>query len=248
MANEIVVEDKKPLSFSESLYLSLEEIKDALVPTFNTERFIQNAIALLNDNEQLRNYAKQYGTAQIKMALIKSAILDLSALNKECYLIPYGSQMNFQIDYRGAVKLCKRYSTRPIKDIYAKVVRKGDEFEEKIVNGEEQFDFKPIPFSDEPIVGAFAVVIYEDGGVLVDTMTKKQLDTTKSKARTKNVWNDFEEEMVRKTVLHRIAKRITFEFYNTQQYKYFNEDVAADFTQQTTTTTASVNSLLEEGE
>ena len=70
MANEIVVEEKKPLSFSESLNFSLEEIKDALVSTFNKERFVQNALALLNDNEQLRNFAKQYGTTQIKMANI----------------------------------------------------------------------------------------------------------------------------------------------------------------------------------
>lgn len=244
MANEIVVEDKKQ-SFGEVLSVSLDQHSQAFPISFNKERCVQNAVAFLNDNEQLRNYAKQYGTRQIMLGIIKSAILDVSPMNKECYLIPYGSQLNFMLDYRGAVKVAKKYSIRPIKDIYAKVVREGDEFHEEVVDGEERFEFKPIPFSDAPIVGAFAVCIFQDGGVLVDTMTKKQLDMTRSKARTKNVWNDFEEEMVRKTVLHRISKRIQLDFDNPEQLKTFNEDGGADFAE-SPAPKASVNALLEE--
>lgn len=240
--NELVVEEKKPLTFSESLNLALMDSSGALPVDFNKERFVQNAIALLNDNDQLKNYAKQYGTTQIKLGLMKSAILGLSALNKECYLIPYGPQLNFMVDYRGATKLCRKYSVKPIKEIYAKVVREGDEFQECIVDGHESFTFKPLPFNDGAIVGAFAVCLYEDGTMLIDVMTKKQIDTTKSKARTKNVWNDFEEEMTKKTVLHRLTKHIQIDFDNAEQRKYFEEDNLADFREEPQK--ASLNDLM----
>lgn len=246
--NELVVEEKKPLSFSESLSLTLEQSGAALPIDFNKERFVQNAIALLNDNGQLKDFAKQYGTSQIKLGLMKSAILGLSALNKECYLIPYGSQLNFMVDYRGATKLCRKYSVKPIKEIYAKVVREGDEFQEQIIDGHESFTFKPLPFNDGEIVGAFAVCLFEDGTMLIDVMTKKQIDTTKSKARTKNVWNEFPEEMTKKTVLHRLTKHIQIDFESAEQKKYFEEDNLADFKEEPKK--ASLNDLMdaEEGE
>ena len=58
--------------------------------------------------------------------LLKGAFLGLDFFNGECYAIPYGNQCQFQTDYKGEIKLCKRYSSNPIQDIYAKVVREGD--------------------------------------------------------------------------------------------------------------------------
>ncbi len=57
--------------------------------------------------------------------------------------------MEFQTDYKGERKLMKQYSVRPIKDIYAKVVREGDEFEEIIEKGIPTINFRPKPFSNE---------------------------------------------------------------------------------------------------
>ena len=101
MANEVAKKD----SFSEQLTTSLTVVKDALPKELNIQRFVQNAVALLNDNQTLMDFAKKHGTMQIKQGLMKSAYLGLDAINKECYLIPYGNQLNFMIDYRGNVKL-----------------------------------------------------------------------------------------------------------------------------------------------
>ena len=60
---------------------------------------------------------------------------------------------------RGEIKLCKRYSSNPIQDIYAKVVREGDKFEEVIENGKQYVNFRPKTFSNGEIIGAFAVVL-----------------------------------------------------------------------------------------
>ena len=212
-------EPKKELTFSDNLRNELTNVQDALPKDFNKERFVQNALALLNDNP---NIAK-YGQAQIIGGLMKGAYLGLDFYSKECYLVPYGNQLNYQTDYRGAKKLAKKYSIRPIKDIYAKLVREGDSFEEKIVSGEQTFDFKPLPFNDGKIIGAFAVCLYADGGMQYDTMSLADLENTRksSKASNSPAWKNFTGEMYKKTVLHRLCKHIELDFENPTQQNTF---------------------------
>lgn len=239
MANELAKKD----TFSTQLTTSLVEVKEALPQDFNISRFVQNAVALLNENTQLMDFAKKHGTGQIKQGLMKGAYLGLDAMNKECYLIPYGSQLNFMIDYRGNVKLAKKYSIRPIKDIYAKLVREGDDFEETIINGEPSVNFKPKAFNDGKIVGAFAVCLFADGGMVYDTMSLADLENTRksSKASNSPAWKNFTGEMYKKTVLHRLCKHIELEFDNPRQNELFVEDVAIE-----TDTQAIVEMEIEE--
>ena len=131
-------------TFSVALTNELESQKAALPADFNIPRFVQNSIALLNGNDTLADFAKKHGTAQIKQGLLRGAYLGLDALNSEMYLIPYGSQLNFMPSYKGMTKLAQKYSTRPIKSIYAKVVRDGDTFEEVIERGEPSINFKAV--------------------------------------------------------------------------------------------------------
>ena len=122
---------QKPKTFDMALMEKLDSVNDALPKDFNKQRFVQNTLALIHDNPKLMEYKQ----SEIMSGLMKGATLGLDFFNKEAYLVPYGSQLNYQTDYRGAKKLAKKYSIRPIKDIYAKLVREGDEFEEVIENG-----------------------------------------------------------------------------------------------------------------
>lgn len=206
-------------SFSVALTDKLESVSEALPQDFNKARFVQNALALLNDNPALQ----KYNQPQLMAGLLKGAYLGLDFYSKECYLIPYGNQLNYQTDYRGAKKLAKKYSIRPIKDIYAKLVREGDEFEEVIVNGEQGINFKPKPFNDGKIIGAFAVCLYTDGGMQYDTMSIADLENTRksSKASNSPAWKNFTGEMYKKTVLHRLCKHIELDFENPTQQNAF---------------------------
>jgi len=222
MANEVA--KKNEPQFSVMLMERLDSVDDALPNGFNKARFVQNAISLLNDNPALQKYSK----AQLITGLLKGAYLGLDAYNKECYLIPYGNQLQFQIDYRGAKKLAKKYSIRPIKDIGAKIVREGDRFEETLVGGQASFEFRPKPFNTGKIVGAFAYVLYEDGGMMVDQMSLEELENTRrhSKAANSMAWKDFTSQMYLKTVLHRLCKHIEIEFDTPQQRQLYDDDVA----------------------
>lgn len=214
---QVAVAEKK--TFSVVLSDKLESVSEALPKDFNKARFVQNALALINDNPALQ----KYNQTQLMTGLLKGAYLGLDFYSKECYLVPYGNQLNYQTDYRGAKKLAKKYSIRPIKDIYAKLVREGDIFEEKIVCGEQTFDFKPLPFNDRKIIGAFAVCLYTDGGMQYETMSLSDLENTRksSKASNSPAWKNFTGEMYKKTVLHRLCKHIELDFENPTQQNTF---------------------------
>lgn len=245
--NELVVEQPKQ-TFSMALTSSLTEVADALPKDFNMTRFVQNGVALLNDNEQLKNYAKEYGTSQIKLGMMKAAYLGVDFMSKEAYLIPYGKTLNFMLDYRGNTKLVRKYSIRPVLDIYAKIVREGDEFTEKIVDGHPSIDFKPLPFNGGKIIGAFAVCLFKDGGMIYDVMTLDELERTRKASKMPNggAWK-FVEEMYKKTVLHRLCKHIQIDFDSPEQYKYFNEDMECDFNRKEEKV-ASLNLLMDNEE
>ena len=202
--------------------LSLPSVSDALPKDFNKARFVQNAVALMQDNKDLAKYPQ----AQIVPGLLKGAYLGLDFFNKECYLIPYGSDLQFQVDYKGSIKLAKKYAVRPVDEIYARIVREGDEFSEEVRDNEPIINFKPKPFNNGKIIGAFAVCQYKDGGAKVEVMSIEQLDTAKrmSKAQTGTAWKFFAEEMYKKTVIRRLCKGIPIELENSTQEALMHDD------------------------
>ena len=86
--------------------LALPSVSDALPKDFNKARFVQNAVALMNENKDLSKYPQ----AKIVPGLLKGAYLGLDFFNRECYLIPYGQDLQFQVDYKGSIKLAKKYA------------------------------------------------------------------------------------------------------------------------------------------
>lgn len=220
------------LTFSEQLNDKLISVKDALPKDFNRERFVQNALAVINEKPELAKANK----AQLQLGLLKGAYLGLDFMNKECYLITYGNGINFQTDYKGEIKFVKRYSIRKIHDIYARVVRQGDEFQETIKDGKPSFNFTPKPFSNAEIVGAFAVVLYEDGGMDIETMSKEDIQSVRnnySKAANSKAWKNSFDEMSKKVVLRRLCKHIETDFETVEAKKAWEEGSGVEFTNQT---------------
>ena len=161
------------------LVAELTKHKEALPAGFNRERFILNCITVIQDmmkDKKKREKLSEIVPETIPVCLAQGAYLGLDFFNGECYAIPYGGSMQFQTDYKGEIKLCKRYSKNPIRDIFAKVVREGDFFEEEVENGTQKVSYKPVPFSDKPMLGAFAIVVYKDGSMMYDTMSKADIE------------------------------------------------------------------------
>lgn len=196
-------------------------IADAVPADFNKARFIQNAIALVADNEQLAKYPK----TKLLPGLLKGAYMGLDFFQKDCFLVPYGETLQFQISYKGMIKMAERFAVRPINSIYAKVIREGDEFAEGVEKNQPYINFTPKPLNDGAIIGAFAVVEYQDGTIQYEVMNKNQLQNVKamSKSQTGNAWKMFPEEMYKKSVVKRLCKNIALNL-GTEQLKVYNAD------------------------
>lgn len=201
--------------------------KAALPAGFSRERFVLNTVTVLA--EMLKDKKKKFELSKLTMesmavCLCKAAYLGLDYFNGECYAIPYAGELNFQTDYKGEIKMCKRFSQNPIKDIYAKVVREGDFFEEEIDGGVQNIKYRPRPFSNEPMIGAFAVVVFKDGSMMYDSMSKDDIENVRnvySKAKDSQAWKSSTGEMYKKTVLRRLCKLIDLNFDNVEQRQAF---------------------------
>ena len=181
---------------------SLEKQVAALPEKFNKQRFLQNCMTVLQDGQA--DFSKCEAPTVVR-TLLKGAFLGL--------------------------KLCKRYSSNPIQDIYAKVVREGDKFEEVIENGKQYVNFRPKTFSNGEIIGAFAVVLYKDGSMMYDTMSKEDIEHTSqtfSKAANSKAWKESYGEMCKKTVLRRLCKLIDLNFDTAEQCQAFEDGSAFD--------------------
>lgn len=226
------VAEVKDTSLSTVLMNNLTSVQAGLPKSFNIQRFVNNSIALLNGNENLINFMKSHNNAmaQVKAGLMQGAYLGLDFMSNEAYLVPYGATLQFQTSYKGLQKIAKKYSIKPIKEIKANIVREDDFFEMEDADGKQTYIFKPIAFSDKPVVGAFAVCVYEDGTTLIETMSNEELEKVHNSSKAKNspAWSAFPNEMKKKVVLKRLCKRIPIEFETPEQTSAYNVDEAIE--------------------
>jgi len=198
----------------------LDEKKDALPKDFNQTRFMQNCMTVLLDTKDI----DKIEPISIVRTMLKGAFLGLDFFNKECYAIPYAGKMQFIADYKGEKKIVKKYSINPIQDIYAKLVRAGDEFEECVIAGQQTINFKPLSFNDNEIEGVFAVVLFKDGSMQYEVMSVKEIEQTRnnfSKMANGQAWTKSFGEMAKKTVLRRLCKHIEIDFESVEQQKEY---------------------------
>jgi len=195
---------------------------DALPKNFNQTRFLQNCLTVLNDTKEIEKCSPM----SVARTMIKGAYLGLDFFRRECYAIPYGTELNFQTDYKGEIKLVKKYSQQPILDVYAQLVRQGDELDINIEAGKQTLNFKPKLFNDGEIMGVFAVAYFMDGSMRYEAMSKKEIEDIRrkfSKAPNSPAWDKSYGEMCKKVVLRRLCKMLALDFDHAEQDKAFEE-------------------------
>ena len=212
-----------------NLTAMLEKEKGALPKGFNSLRFKQNVLTVLNDMDISNMKGQEFNLAK---CIMKGAYLGLDFFNKECYVITFGKTPQFMTDYKGEEKLCRKYSINPVKDIYAKLVREGDEFEEGVDHGQQYINFKAKPFNNNKIIGAFAVVYYKDGSMIYESMSKEEIELVRdqfSKQSRGQAWTKSFGEMAKKTVLRRLCKHIQLDFDSIEQQRAWEDGSDSEF-------------------
>lgn len=222
----------KLLVIHSNLEKLLDSKREAMPSSFNKTRFLQNCMTVLQDTKGI----EQCDATSVARTMLKGAFLGLDFFNKECYAIVYGGSVQFQTDYKGEKKLAKKYSVRPVKDIYAKLVREGDDFREEVKDGQQTIQFVPKPFNDGEVLGAFAVALFTDGGLVYEVMTKAEIEKTRkdySKQANGQAWTKSPGEMYKKTVLRRLCKNIELDFDTIEQAQAFEDSSDFDMNKET---------------
>ncbi|HFE9158772.1 TPA: recombinase RecT [Streptococcus agalactiae] len=188
----------------------INQMKDSdglmIAPKYSVSNALSSAYyALKNGNLLNKDQDSIYN------ALLDMVTQGLSPAKNQCYFVPYGNAVKLTRSYFGTMKVVKQLPE--VKDIYAEVIYKGDEFKIKNENGRKVFVSHDTDWmnADNEIVGAYCIIEKEDSEKILTVMTKKEIDKAWSKAKTKNVQNDFPQEMAKRTVINRAAKQ----FFNT---------------------------------
>ncbi|WP_069710571.1 recombinase RecT [Lactiplantibacillus plantarum] len=189
---------------------NIEDMKNneglSLPPDYSVGNALNSAYLILSDTSKSQPLLDKCDQGSVIKALMNMAIQGLSPAKNQCYFIPYGNQLVMQRSYFGSISVVKRLSN--VKDIQAQVVHKDDTFK---IGGKDGVlvvkEFEPsFENLDKPIIGAFAWIEDINGNRTYTVMTKKDIDTSWSHAKTKKVQNEFPEEMAKRTVINRAAK------------------------------------------
>lgn len=235
--NDVATKEQSFLdNISRDLTSRLINESSAVGGTFNTQRFIMNSIEAVR---QCKLIDKPVSPAQVANGLMKGAYLHLDFFQGECYLIYYRDRgLTFQTDYKGEVKLAKLHSVKPVYEIYAEVVREGDEYEKVIFQSNRTINHRPKRFNNGNIEGAYAVVRYCDGSTDMVDISVEDIETirkTYSKAPNSGAWTNRYVEMCKKTALRLLCKNIQLDFTKEQFEAYqeggdceFNKDVVVE--------------------
>lgn len=186
----------------------------ALIGEDNLKRETSFAIQAVNAN----SYLSQATPASVAKAIWNVGItgLSLNPVLKLAYITPRKVGQNVEAilmpSYQGLVKLIT--DTGSVKQVYAHCVFEGDEFE-VILGGE--YSVKHIPkFKSDKVTHAYAVGVLHDGTRQYEVMGIDQINVIrdmsdgwkafKANKASSAIWDTWDDEMARKTVIKRLTK------------------------------------------
>jgi recombination protein RecT len=189
------------------------QIKAALPPHIDVDRFIRILITALSQNSKLA----QCDRNSLIVAAMKCAQDGLLPDGREAALVPFWNNkqkvnlVQYMPMFEGILK--KIRNSGEVLSIEAHVVHESDMFTYRPGIDEIPL-FNPDWFGDRgEIKGAYAVAKTKDGGLYVEVMSMKQIDSVKKVSRSSgedySPWNgDFRDEMIKKSVIRRLSKRL----------------------------------------
>lgn len=180
-----------------------ENLKQALPPNVPLERFVRTALTGIQQNPAVCEADRN----SLYLAIQRCAADGLMPDGREAALAVYGGKVNYMPMVLGIIK---RLATAGIS-IDAQVVRENDEFEQAF--GDDAHIVHKAPRLGQPrgaLIGVYAIAKLANGMVMREVMDKDQIDQVRMASRSANAgpWKQWYDEMARKTVIRRLAKRL----------------------------------------
>ncbi len=166
------------------------------------------------------SFLRQCEPLSIVQAVLEASQLGLMLGNKlgHAYLVPRRDKKannilkcQLLIGYRGFIALAHR--TGKVSSIFPAIVHQGDQFSLKLGTGRQ---LSHVPLLDVSKrgdwIGAYAVVEFRDGRTDFEWMTRHEIEKVKqcseSACEAWSPWRRFEDEMIKKSPIRRMAKRL----------------------------------------
>lgn len=171
------------------------------------ERFMQLAVQLCESTPALLKCEPMSVIGSMLEAC--SVGLSLDPVLNQAHVLPYKGKGKLIVGYRGIMSLARRGGG--VKDIYARVARKGDLFEEGggtdpyIIHKAPPLEERgPVYKADSAIIGAYAVAELREGGRVFKVLDMEDIKAARACAQTQNVWNKYLEAQCCKTAVRRL--------------------------------------------
>ncbi|MFP3953114.1 MAG: recombinase RecT [Candidatus Acetothermia bacterium] len=146
-------------------------------------------------------------------AMLDTVVQGLNPGKDQVYYIAYGKTLTAQRSYFGNMALAKRVAN--VKEVHAAAVYEGDEVEVRVENGRQvvaEHDQNFANIDDDKIVGAYAVVDFEDERpdryviMNIEELRQAWRQGKSYKKGGKGPHSRFTGEMSKKTVINRALK------------------------------------------
>lgn len=197
-----LVEIRKKLSTDNQI----SEFKKVLPANMSFDKFERVAITALSNNPDIAKCE----LSSVIGSLIKCAQDGLLPDNREASLVKFGNHAQYLPMVAGVIKRMK--NSGDVSTVNAFVVYEADDFAYEIIDGEQKLRHVPNVIAEDrgKVKAAYAAVKMKDGSVHTEVMHIKDLEKTRNSSRSKNspAWRDWTDEMYKKTVIHRAAKRV----------------------------------------
>jgi len=180
------------------------QISLAVPAGISPKRVIQMAANLIAKNPKIG----ECSAASVLGAVMEAAILGFRPVAGlgQCYFVPYGGHVQFQIGYRGWIELARR--SGKVKTLYAHCVHEGDTFEYEL--GLEP-KLKHVPGKGGKMTHVYAVAHYTDGGFNFTVLSRDEVEALRTRnpaqrGAPSGAWATDYEEMAKAKAIKRLSK------------------------------------------
>jgi len=202
--NAVVRTDPRQMDLKRLLDSSKAALAQVVPRHLTPDRLIKVALLATSKTPALLACSQ----ASILQSVMQAAELGLEVNSPlgHAYLVPFKSECQLIIGYRGYIELAKR--SGQIDTVEARCVYANDFFE--VVYGTEQrLIHRPALKDPGPLVCVYALARIKGSDMpQIDVLTPRDIEYAKSISRTSGSgpWRDRYDEMARKTAVRRLAK------------------------------------------
>lgn len=205
--NQLVPADE----LKKSVKLLEGQFKLALPSHISSEKFIRVVQTAIQTNKDL----VESDRTSFFAACMKSAQDGLIPDGKEAALVTYRLKDGTkQVQYMPMVSgiLKKIRNSGELSSITSQLVYERDQFRYWVDSDGEHIQHEPLMFGERGnLLGVYALAKLKDGSIFIEVMTLDQIEAVKksSRAAAFGPWSGpFASEMMRKTVIRRLSKRL----------------------------------------